>query len=311
MKNPPTIVRYRLYPRDPVKEGEWYLTVLCKKCSKLIYAVRDESKGQVLRNFANDAEIVVPCPRCRHDDLYTLEDIQSLVATESLDGFRPVQVPISKAPRKPLLPQFQGVEPIMGVGLIEDRPKAAAIVGRIVTAWSDIEVQCARLLAQIMGTNVAAAAAVFSSLRSSRAQADALEAAARAVLSAPDRRLFSAHMARKAALEKERNDLAHGCFGVSVSLPDDIIWVSQADYITFTTAHRHGTDPESLKAYRKRMFVYELGTLERIAQEIAAFHAQLGALTGYLGSTDTVWRNQRYERLAEQHHIRAEMKKLR
>ena len=42
-----------------------------------------------------------------------------------------------------------------------------------------------------------------------------LEAAAKVVLNEQDYELFAAHMARRAALEKERNDLAHGCYGVA------------------------------------------------------------------------------------------------
>lgn len=259
--------------------------------------------------IAGDPEITVPCPRCLHDDSYQFSDLRVAKAEESFDGFRPNPVPISRSSRKPLLPQFKKAQPIMGVGLIEDRPKAAAIVGRIITAWADIEVQCARLLAKVMGTNVPAAAAVFSSLRSSRAQADALEAAARAVLDTRDRRLFSAYMARKAALEKERNDLAHGCYGVVVNMPEAVIWVAQTDYITFTTTHEFGTDLDTLEAYRKKMFVYELGTLERIAQEVAELHGQLRGFIGYLGSSDPAFRKERYAQLCDQPHIREEMKK--
>jgi len=309
MKTPPTILRYRLYTREPVVEGQWYFAVACKGCGKLVYPLEDKSQGASPLNIQGDAELLIPCPRCLHDASYNFSDLSCVEAKESFEGFRPARVAISRSSRKPLLPQFKKAQPIMGVGLIEDRPKAAAIVGRIITAWADIEVQCARLLAKVMGTNIPAAAAVFSSLRSSRAQADALEAAAKAVLDKRDRRLFSAHMARKAALEKERNDLAHGCYGVDVSMPNAVIWVSQADFITFTTTHETGTDPDTLEAYRKKMFVYELGTLERIAQEIAEFYEQLGSFTGYLGAASAEWRNQRYAQLCDQPHIREEMKK--
>ena len=116
-------------------------------------------------------------------------------------------------------------------------------------------------------------------------------------------------MARKAALEKERNDLAHGCYGVDVAMPESIIWVAQTDFITFMTTHETGTDPDALEAYRKKMFVYELGTLERIAQEIAEFYDQLRSFIGYLGSSNTEFRKERYEQLCDQPHIREEMKK--
>jgi hypothetical protein len=307
----PTILIYRLYAREPVSAGEWYHTLTCNGCGKLIYPLEDKSGGTKPLNFLGDADLSVACPRCCHDDTYKFSDLKTIESQESFNGFRPPRVGLSSSSRKPLLPQFRQVNPIMGVGLIEDRPKAAAIVGRIITAWADIEVVCARLLAKLMGTEVPAVAAVFGALRSSRAQADAMDAAAQAVLEDSDHLLFSAHMVRKAALEKERNDLAPGCFGVIVSLPEAVVWVSQADYITFTTTHQQGTDPETLEKYRKKMFVYELGTLERIAQEIAELHAQFGFLTGYLGMLHGDQRSQRYAQLCDQPHIREALKRLR
>ncbi|MDD2750509.1 MAG: hypothetical protein PHX24_10560 [Acidithiobacillus sp.] len=193
----------------------------------------------------------------------------------------------------------------MGVGYIEDRPKAAAIVGRIVTSWADIEIQATRLLAELMGANIPQVAAVFGSLRNTRSQSDALVAAAETVLNEQDLLLFHAYIARKASLEKERNDLAHGCFGVSVSIPDHIVWVAQSDFLAFTAAHKANHKTFELK---ERQFVYELGTLERIAQEIVEFYDQLGFFSGYLsarhdGSRGEAFREQRYPELCAQPHI--------
>ena len=94
-------------------------------------------------------------------------------------------------------------------------------------------------------------------------------------------------------------------------MPEAIIWVSQADFITFTTAHEFGTDAETLEKYRKQMFVYELGTLEPIAQEIAELYHQLGFFTGYLGMAEGADRTRRYGQLCDQPHIREVVKRLR
>jgi hypothetical protein len=202
----------------------------------------------------------------------------------------------------------------IGVGYIEDRPQAAAIVARIITAWADVEVQCARLLATLVGTDVPAVAAVFGSLRSSRAQSDALEAAAKTTLSEQDYELFTAHMARRTALEKERNDLAHGCFGVAASIPDHIAWVAQSDLLEYTARRKH--DESASTRFKKKIFVYELGTLERIAQELQEFHAELGFLSGYLltqssGAQSAAFRAQRYRQLCNQSHIRRALHHIR
>ena len=305
-----TKASFRLYPRETVKIGNWYYTFICKGCGKLIYPLEDGTNGERPAPMLGFAEFLIPCPRCLHDDAYLIQEAKVVQSTESLDGFRPARVEVSKSSRKPLIPQFKNAKVIMGVGLIEDRPKAAAIIGRIATAWSDVEVACARLLAELMGTNAPAAAAVFGALRSSRTQSDALDAAAKVVLNTKDHMLFAAHMARKASLEKERNDLVHGCYGVAVSLPDAVIWVSQSDYIAFRTARKNASDDGDLEKYWKRMFVYELGTLERIAQEISEFHAQLGFFIGYLGISDDNGRAQRFDQLCNQSHISQALDRL-
>lgn len=297
---------YRLYRRDPVQQGGWYYALKCKGCNELIYILDDVQKGTRPVRMLGDGQLSVPCSRCMHDDLYSVDDLKSVQASESLPSTYPEREIASNSSRKPLAKTYPNAKVIMGVGYIEDRPKAAALVGRIITSWADIEVQCARLLAELMGANIPQAAAVFGSLRSSRAQSDAISAVAEVVLNERDLLLFQAHIARKASLEKERNDLAHGCFGVSVGIADHIVWVSQSDFLAFTAAHKaNNRDTFDLRA---KQFVYELGTLERIAQEIVEFYHQLGFFTGYLvarhdGVAGEVFRMTRYQELCSQPHI--------
>ena len=301
---------YRLYRRDPVHKGMWYYTLKCNGCERPIYVLDDASSGTSPAQIVGDGKLSIPCLRCAHEDLYPATALRSARSEEDLIGGRPPRVGISKSPRKLLWKTYPMARATFGVGYIEDRPAAASIVGRIITSWADLEIQCARLLAELMGTNIPAAAAVFGSLRSSRAQSDALSAAAAAVLEERDLELFNAHMARRASLEKERNDLAHGCFGVSVAIPDHIVWVSQGDYLAFTASL---IDTEG---FRKKQFVYELGTLERIAQEIAEFYNELGFYRGYLsarrdGLNGAAFRAQRYYQLCSQPHIRQALDSLR
>lgn len=296
---------YRLYRRDSVIKGNWYYALKCKSCGELIYVLNDTSHGTRPVQLVGEGELSVPCIRCAHDDLYSLDDLLNVQATESLPSTYPEREPISGASRKPLTKSFPHAKATMGVGFIEDRPKAAALVGRIITSWADVEIQVTRLLAELMGANIPQVAAVFGSLRNSRLQSDALIAAAEAVLNEQDLLLFRSYIARKASLEKERNDLAHGCFGVSASIPDHIVWVSQSDFLAFTAAHKANQNAFDL---RERQFVYELGTLERIAEEIVEFYNQLGSLTGYLtarhdGASGEAFRAIRYPELCMQPHI--------
>lgn len=305
---------YRLYRRDAIRKGNWFLAVECRSCKRPIYVLDEPSQGKQPAKIVGDGELSIPCNRCSSDEMYSSAELKVVEATEDLPSTYPERGAVSSSSRKPLLIDYPNAKTIIGVGYIEDRPRAAALVGRIVTSWADIEVQCARLLAELMGTNIPAAAAVFGSLRSSRAQSDALTAAAEAVLDENDLLLFVAHTKRRAALEKERNDLAHGCFGVSPAIPDHVIWIAQADFLAHAAERQGGSRPAF--DLRERQFVYEVGTLERIAQEIAAFHEQLGSFVGYLsarggGAQGQAFRAARYGQLCEQSHIKPYVDALR
>lgn len=249
----------------------------------------------------------VVCFRCGEDGNYAPSELQTTEAIEDIPSTYPERTAVSNSPRKPLWKIHPSYRAVFGVGYIEDRPLAAAIVGRIITSWADIEVQCARLLAELLNTNIPAAAAVFGALRSSRAQHDALSAAAKIVLDIKDFQLFNAHMLRRETLEKGRNDLAHGCFGVCANIPDDVIWVDQTDFLLFSA--KRPPSPSEIEEFRKKQFIYELGTLEKIAQDIHEFYHQLGFFTGYLrlrhsGLHPPDAPRQRYNQLCNQPHIR-------
>jgi hypothetical protein len=304
---------YRLYRRDPIIKGNWYYYVLCHNCRTPVYFL-DAPSNENSTTSIFETSVSVPCTVCKHDDIYENSLIMVRKADRNAKGQRPKRVAVSKSPRKPLLSAYPKAKAVMGIGLVEGRPQAASIIGRIITAWADIEIECARLLGELMEITLPSAAAVFGSIRSSRAQHDALAAAAKVSLSDRDFELFSAYMHRKSSLEKERNDLAHGCLGVSIAIPDHIIWVSQSDYLTFMSKFPH--DQQALQKFREKQFVYELGTLERIAQEIQQFHEQLGSFIGYLyarkeGDNGQKFRGWRYFNLCEEDHIKQSLATIR
>jgi hypothetical protein len=300
----------RLYRREPVKRGDWYYSVSCKGCAKPIYILDDPAKGKNGVPIFGDGLLLVACLRCAEDTTYSVPDLVTVQSDEDIIGARPTRVATSPSPRKPLWKAYPKAKAIFGVGYIEDRPAASALVGRIVTSWANLEVESACLLAELMGTNIPAAAAVFGALRNSRTQHDALIAAAQVTLDAQDLELFEAHEARKATLEKERNDLAHGCFGISVSIPDHIIWAAQVDYLMFSATK------SDYEEFRRKIYVYELGTLERIAQEMDELYQQLGFFRGYLsarhdGIGGQSFRILRYRELCSQPHIRQTLDRIR
>ncbi|MGV8925029.1 MAG: hypothetical protein ACOH2G_05030 [Ewingella sp.] len=302
---------YRIHRRDEINKGDWYFTVECKGCAQAIYVLDDNSKGAIKLPIIDDGTLSIPCMKCLHEDIYSFDDLKGQQAHESRSASYPARTPISNSSRKPIKKFYPGVRVTMGVGFIEDRPKASMLVGRIVTSWADIEIQYARLLAELMQTNVPAVLAVFSTLRTSQAQSNAVTAVGEIVLEKNDLKLLHAYNNRKAALAKERNDLAHGCFGISVAIPDHIIWISQADFIACNAAIANGEDLD----LSNKQYVYELGTLERIAQEIIEFHHQVSFYIGYLssrsrGTESQAFRKTRYPQLCDQPHIKQEIQKI-
>jgi hypothetical protein len=303
---------YRILRRDAVVKGGWYYAVKCKKCGEPIFMLVDITNGKKPVPMAGDGKISTPCPKCLNEAVFDPSDIKSTQANEDLPGTRPTRTLASPSRRQPFLSKYPKARATFGAGYIEDRPLAGSIVARIVTMWADIEVQCGQLLASFLNTDIRGVAAVFGSLRSSRAQQDALGAVADVHLGEKDRTLFAAYMARKATLEKERNDLAHGCFGTSPTVPNDVLWVSQTDRLQHMARVASEGIDAAYEWLQERVYVYELGTLERVAQEFEEYYGQLGSLVAYVRSAggDMSSRERRYSELAAQTHISEIMVRL-
>ena len=153
---------------------------------------------------------------------------------------------------------------------------------------------------------------MFLSLRNARAKTNALDAAANLTLSKEDYELFLALMRYKDTTEKERNDLAHGVYGVSASVPKGIVWVSAVHYASFSANVRGlGLTEEIESDFSSKRFVYEIGDLETIAREIENLERQISSFQGYLGSDNLVWRATRYPQLCSEPRLQRELDHLR
>jgi hypothetical protein len=115
---------------------------------------------------------------------------------------------------------------------IGQRPELETLIGNCLMAWPHVEAEMALLLGQLLGTENAAALAVFQALRQSRAQRDLISEAAKVSLNAEDQELLAAILGVHKAIEAERNALTHGHFGISNRIPDGIIWMNSADYVS-------------------------------------------------------------------------------
>ena len=86
------------------------------------------------------------------------------------------------------------------------------------------------VLSAIMKTETGIAATVFLSIRNSRAQREALDAAAQVGLTGRELEMFSAIAIVYQSLDSWRTDLAHGIFAVSEDLPNALLWMDSKHY---------------------------------------------------------------------------------
>lgn len=135
--------------------------------------------------------------------------------------------------RQPFLPTYKDDKTAaMGAQLIESLPKVAELVGRIAINWSGVELNLSLTLGCLLGVQNAAAVAVFLSIKNSRAQREALQAAAEKILTGEVRNLFDVILSLHSRLDKQRNEVVHCVWGKSEAIPDGIIWSSHRTMLT-------------------------------------------------------------------------------
>jgi hypothetical protein len=212
--------------------------------------------------------------------------------------------------RQKLANRYPKAKATFGTRFIEDRPECAVIIARCSATWSYIEAETALLLATILKINTEPALAMFLAMQSTRVQIEVISAAAEAVLSTDDFKLFRAIMNVRKGFETDRNHLIHGIFGGSLSVKNGVLWIEQKNYTRHTTTV-WGNDYSQMKTkYIDEVFVYEAEDLETVAQNLEWMHSFLGFFRGYVGSTDAAWRAQRYPQLCSEPRIQAELNRL-
>jgi hypothetical protein len=182
-------------------------------------------------------------------------------------------------PRQPLLNVKPKARVRFAANALGERPALAALVGECIGFWSQLEAQLAILLSSIMRAETAIASAVFLSIRNSRAQREALAAAAQIGLQGRELEMFSAISLVYQPLDAQRTDLAHGLFAVSDDLPEAIVWVDAKD---FTRQHvqewadfwKNPFGPSFSavdEALKPKLFIYRENDLIGLRNEISEF----------------------------------------
>ncbi|NVP54439.1 hypothetical protein [Mycoplana rhizolycopersici] len=301
---------FRLDGDLTVKKGDHFYGVECNECGKWIALFPDNSKGRTPVTISGEGLISTPCA-CGYDGDYSAEQMKPFKANFTRTSFREQRVKASGGERKPFLPSYKGAKVTLGPEMLERRPAAAQIVARSIAAWTYLEIATAEILALLLKADTDAAAAVYLSLQNARARQDVLKAAANSTLSNDDLLLLNALLAIKSGLEKSRNALAHGVFGICVKIPDGIVWCETTDFIKFGRENAvNGLTESARQTFHKRMYVYQLADLETIAQGIADLENQFKFFSGYLRSTSSESKLSRYVELCSHPKVAREIAKM-
>jgi hypothetical protein len=173
--------------------------------------------------------------------------------------------------RKPLPERFHKGPWSIGPAEVEAQTEHVTLIGRIMTLWPDVLHQMALLLGVLLGAKSEAAIAVFATLRNARARQDALIASGEINLDAECLELCQAVMSIVRAAEKERDHLAHGCFGICPGVNDGVLWIESKHIGPWNVSMLMkepkftGTEHAELAKY---IFVYTKQDLEDIYRQI-------------------------------------------
>jgi hypothetical protein len=175
-------------------------------------------------------------------------------------------------PRQPF--RFSGFQHyLIGHDCLIQRPHLAAIIAGCNDLWSNVELQLSLTLGAILNSNSPAAVGVYLSIQNSRAQRDALLAAAKLALNQRDLAVFECVLSLHKRYGDERNSLMHGIFGLTNEDPDILLWQSSAKHAAWLieTYRREGQmeDFRPHEKLREEMFVYKKQDLIDIYDDLA------------------------------------------
>ncbi len=207
---------------------------------------------------------------------------------------------------------------------MDKRPEVASLIGQCLMHWPNIELQMALLLGVLLNATNEAAVAVYLSLRAGRVRQDAINAAANITLNGEVLELYRAIIAFQRSIEAQRNDLAHGCFGVMDAVPDGVLWMEPQHVANFMLnfwnkiEHSTPTGPPIPTSQQEkdrihegnldRLFVYRKADIEQLLGDITALWRTLGSFIYFL-------RNSRpqniYDQLCNEPHVKTELLKIR
>lgn len=190
-------------------------------------------------------------------------------------------------PRQKYLPHFSHLRYEIGALMLKERPEFCGAIGKCIGFWSFVDNEIGNLFSLVLGTESEAELAVFLSLRRSHAQIKTTSIAAMHALVDPELKACEALLKRYAELEAERNDLAHGCYGIC---PDDegvLFWIGVDDHVHFQTdvlskESKGKFDADRHARLKKKLYVYRQSDFDRLYEDMEEFWWAIFYFNGYL-----------------------------
>jgi hypothetical protein len=162
-----------------------------------------------------------------------------------------------------------------------ERPKVAARVAQCISEWAEIETMMGIFLAVLLHTEAKTALAMYSSLENRSAQRRMILAAAENKLHPDNFDLLQAiFRASIAPVMKERDRLAHWCWGICEELPDDLLIQSPQEKTEMHYLTVHGATPKQA-SNPDMVFVITEKHLTKLADRTREANAHL---TGFICS---------------------------
>jgi hypothetical protein len=182
-------------------------------------------------------------------------------------------------PRQPFQKKFPGARITIGPDCLGARPRAASLIAQCICWWTEVELQTALLLARMLRANTEPVVALYFSLTNERAKREALMSIAESVFLDDDLGIFNAIIGLKKSLESQRNDLAHGLFGITDRDEEGVAWISTKDRIQHLIWTDQLVNPPwslirdgQIIAATEAASFYTISDLETLLTEMATLH---------------------------------------
>lgn len=218
--------------------------------------------------------------------------------------------------RQPFLPVFANAAYAMGPHELATRPEFAAAVGKCIGIWTYVDVEMGDMFSLLLDTQSDAALDVFLTLRRSTSQREALAVAAKHSLPPGEvMTAFEALMVVYRSLEGQRNDLAHGCFGIVSDDPTLLLWIDVKHHVHFQTdvmlKQKLGVKEDQRHARLKaNLFVYRMSDLNALYENMSDFWWAAFWFNGLLREPKKDGWREEFQKLCASPQIQREISRL-